>query len=85
MDKGKPVDVVYLYFAKTFAKVTHKCILYKHGSFGIDGIACTRIENWLQMSIQGVVINGIFYEWLRVVFVMPQDSLGANSVYLVHN
>ena len=48
LDKGRPVDVVYLDFAKAFDTVPHKRLLYKIRSVGMDHRVSTWIENWLQ-------------------------------------
>ena len=47
MDKGEPVDVVYLDFQKAFDKVPHKRLVCKIRAHGIGGRVLTWIENWL--------------------------------------
>ena len=37
VDKGVPVDVIYLDFLKAFDKVPHKCLMLKVGAHGIGG------------------------------------------------
>ena len=75
LDKGRPVDVVYLDFAKAFDTVPHKRLLYKIRSVGMDHRVSTWIENWLQGRVQRVVINGEYSEWSGVGSGVPQGSV----------
>ena len=82
LDKGRPVDVVYLDFAIVFDTVPHKSLLYKIRSVGMDHRVSTWIENWLQGRVQTVVINAGYSEWSGV----PQGSvLGPNLFNLFIN
>ena len=45
VDKGEPVDVVYLDFQKTFDKVPHKRLLCKIKAHGIGRSVLKWIEN----------------------------------------
>jgi hypothetical protein len=46
-DKGEPVDVVYLDFAKAFDKVPHQRLLAKVKAAGISGNMLAWIKDWL--------------------------------------
>jgi len=46
VDKGVPVDVIYLDFKKAFDRVLHGRLLSKIKSLGIDGLVAQWIGNW---------------------------------------
>ena len=63
MDKGEPVDVVYLDFQKAFDKVPQRRLVGKIRAHSIRGRVLKWIENWLADRKQRVGINGSFSEW----------------------
>ncbi|CAM4524802.1 unnamed protein product [Lepidochelys olivacea] len=75
MDKGDPVDIVYLDFQKALDKVPHQRLLSKVSSHGIRGKVLSWISNWLKDRKQRVGINGQFSEWKEVNSGVPQGSL----------
>ena len=66
VDRGEPVDIVYLDFQKAFDKVPHKRLVSKIKVHGIGGNVLTWIENWLADRKQRVGINRSFSEWQAV-------------------
>ena len=44
VDRGLPIDIVYLDFQKAFDKVPHKRLIYKIEAHGIGG----KIINWIK-------------------------------------
>ncbi|CAM4600474.1 unnamed protein product, partial [Lepidochelys olivacea] len=75
VDKGDPVDIVYLDFQKVFDKVPHQRLLCKLSCHVIRGKILSWIENWLKDREQRVGINGNFSEWRGVTSVVPQGSV----------
>ncbi|CAM4534756.1 unnamed protein product [Lepidochelys kempii] len=75
VDKGDPVDIVYLFFQKAFDKVPHQSLLHKLSCHGIRGKILSWIENWLKDREQWVGINGKFSEWKGVSSGVPQGSV----------
>ena len=75
VDKGDPIDIVYLDFQKAFDKVPHQRLLSKLSSYGIKGQVLLWIENWLINRKQRVSINGHFSQWRVVSSGVPQGSV----------
>ena len=74
VDKGSPVDIIYLDFQKAFDKVPHQRLILKLKSHGI-GIS---IINWIEQSLtdrrQRVVVNEEVSIWKPVLCGVPQGS-----------
>ena len=66
VDSGDNVDVVFLDFAKTFDKVSHRRLLLKLEAHGVDSILISWIAEWLRNRVQRVCLRGVFSSWLKV-------------------
>ena len=75
LDERKPVDIVYLDFAKAFDKVPHKRLIRKIQAHGIDGNMLRWIEDWLNNRKQCVGINGTLSDCNSVLSGVPQGSV----------
>ena len=73
VDKGLPVDVVYLDFSKAFDKVRHNRLINKIQTHGIGCLVANWIESWLSNRYQRVVLNGHMSQ-LRVLPVAVTGS-----------
>jgi hypothetical protein len=75
LDKGEPVDIIYLDFQKAFDKVPHKRLLAKLKAIGIEGNLLRWIGLWLTGRKQRVVINSVESDWKDVLSGVPQGSI----------
>ena len=75
IDKGYPVDVIYLDFSKAFDTVPHHRLISKLTTHGITGKTNRWIESWLTDSSmhtlcllrQRVCISGAESDWQKVI------------------
>ena len=75
IDEGKPVDVIYLDFAKAFDKVPHVRLAKKLQAGGIRGQVLTWIQSWLSGRRQKVGIGDKHSSWTTVLSGVPQGSV----------
>ena len=84
IDKGSPVDIIYLDFQKTFDKVPHQRLLLKLKAHGIrDGII-DWIEQWLTDRRQRVVVDGEVSNWKSVLSRVSQGSVLGPLLFLIY-
>ena len=67
-DEGKPLDVIFLDFAKAFDKVPRERLLKKVHA---HGRVWDWISAWLKDRTQRVVLNGEFSSWMDVLSRVP--------------
>jgi len=74
IDRGYPVDIIYLDFQKAFDKVPNRRLLMKLDAHGITGTVLHWIKNWLSNS-KRVILNSCFSEWRDVKSGALQGSV----------
>src|SRR6266496_2658448 len=75
LDSRKPVDIIYLDFAKAFDKVPYQRLLKKLYAHGIGGKTLLWIQSWLTGRRQKVGLNREFSDWCDVLSGVPQGSV----------
>ena len=75
LEKGIPVDVLYLDFSKAFNSVPHERLFLKLEAYGIQGKVLQWIRSFLSQRKQAVVINGVKLATSNVLSGVPQGSV----------
>jgi len=75
VDDGKPVDIFYLDFAKSFDKVPRKRLVKKMQAKGVEEGVVRWIEDWLTGRQQKVCVKGEKSESCPVESGVPQGTV----------
>ena len=83
IDKGYPVDVIYLDFSKAFDMVPHHRLISKLIAHGITGKTNRWIQSWLTDRRQRVCISGAESGWQNVISGVPQGSILGPMLFVI--
>ena len=84
IEKGEPVDVLYLDLAKAFNTVPTRKLLNKVKAHGIDGKILRWIEAFLVGRQQRVIVGGSHSGWGPLTSGVPQGSVLAPLLFLLY-
>ena len=84
VERGDPVDVIYLDLAKAFNTVPPKRLLLKLKTFGIGGKILRWLEAFLVERLQRVSVGGCHSGWLSLTSGVPQGSVLAPLLFILY-
>ena len=83
LDNNKSVDVAYFDYSKAFDKVSHRLLLIKLKSYGIDGRLFAWLKAYLRDRKQRVVVGNAKSMWLEVVSGTTQGTVLGFLLFLL--
>jgi Reverse transcriptase (RNA-dependent DNA polymerase)/Endonuclease-reverse transcriptase len=79
----KPVDIVYLDYAKAFDTVVHSKLLYKLSCYGVCDMVLSWVRNFLSCRLQAVRVGNCVSLYAAVVSGVPQGSVLGPVLFII--
>jgi hypothetical protein len=79
----KPVDVVFIDFAKAFDTVPHKRLMHKLAAYGIKGSLLDWVCSFLNNRLQKVVLGDLESVWKSICSGVPKGSVLGPLLFLI--
>ena len=84
LDRGIPVDVVLLDFAKAFDTVPHRRLLAKLEAYGVNGLVLNWFKAFLKNRRQRVVLGETVSSWVEFLSGVPQGSVIGPLLFAIY-
>ena len=84
LDDNAQIDVIYTDFEKAFDKVSHRRLLSKLSSYGLNANIIDWIRSFLSFRYQRVKVNGVLSNYKQVLSVIPQGSVLSPLLFVIY-
>ena len=84
IDRGSPVDIIYLDFRKAFGKMPRQRLPLKLKAHDIGDGIIDWIEQWLTDRRQRVIVDGEVSNWKSVLSGVPQGSVLGPLLFVIY-